>query len=126
MSTPKRLGVVLALLVLLGAGDSAGEPISPCTPQVPCHLRMRDDSTLQKFDGTQYNLPPGRFLDEPTWRLLDDETKRLQNERTRLEAENKSLKDSLSGWRPGWITVTSFLFLGVAAGVGGYYWYENR
>lgn len=86
---------------------------------------MREDTTLEKNDGTQYLLPPGRFFDEPTWEMLDQELKRLQDQENRLGAENKSLRDSLGGWRPGWITVTSFLLLGVASGVSGYYYWTH-
>lgn len=123
--SPRRIGVIFALVVFLAGGDAVAEPTRPCTPTEPCHLRMREDTTLRKDNGTEYLLPPGRFFDEPTWEMLDQELKRLQDQERRLGAENKSLRDSLGGWRPGWITVTSFLLLGVAAGASGYYYWTH-
>lgn len=116
--------MAFALLLLMGA-RSAAEPVNAC-PVAPCHLRMRAPSTLTTVSGDEYVLPPGRFLDESTFIVLDDELRRLQDQETRLKAENQSLRDSLAGWQPGWMTIAVTLVLGAAAGVGAYYWVEHR
>lgn len=128
MSRPHRLGAILTvILVLAWSRTAAAEPVKPCSPSDPCHLRMREDTTLTKDDGTQYRLPPGHFYDQPTWDTLELEFKRLQTQETRLEAENKSLRKSMDEtWKPGWLTIFSALVIGAAGGVGGYYWYTHR
>jgi hypothetical protein len=87
---------------------------------------MREETTLRKDNGEEFRLPPGHFYDVDTWQEVDNEFKRLQNQETRLTAENKSLKESLDTWKPGWVAVTSAVLVGVLGGVGGYYWYQNR
>lgn len=125
MSGPKKIGLCLALMIVCSTGEVVADPINPCTPSEPCHLRMRDGGVVTTPKGT-FTLPPGHYFDMPTWDMLDVELKRLQDQERRLEAENKSLRGSLGGWRPGWLTVASVFLLGMTAGVGGYYWYENR
>ncbi len=122
---PRRVALAVALIVFLTGGTSDADPQTPCVPSDPCHLHMRDGGEVTTPNGI-YTLPPGHFFDDPTWNMVDEELKRLQDQEHRLGAENKSLRESLGGWRPGWLTVTSFLLLGVAGGVGGYYWYDNR
>ncbi len=123
----RRSICALVIVLLLGMTRKvAAEPVNPCTPSEPCHLRMREDTTLTKDNGQQYRLPPGRFFDEPTFQELDTELKRLQNQETRLSAENKSLMESLDTWRPGWLAITTAVLVGIGGGVGGYYWYTTR
>ena len=116
----------IVLLVVLGGARVAADPLAACKPSEPCHLRMREDTTLTKDDGTQYRLPPGHFYDVPTWTGLNDEVIRLQNQETRLKSENQSLRGSLAGWQPGWLTVMVAITFGVGIGVGGYYYYEHK
>lgn len=121
-----RAGLVVAFMVL-AASRVAAEPTNPCTPSEPCHLRMREDTTLTKDNGEQYRLPPGHYYDDPTWEMLDDELKRLQNQETRLTAENESLKKSFEEtWKPGWATIFAALLVGAGGGISGYYWYQSR
>lgn len=63
-------------------------------------------------------LPPGHFVDAATWAKLDDTIVTAEDAVTRLNAENKSLRSTLSGWSPGWLTLTTTLLVG--AGVGWY------
>lgn len=121
-----RRALLVLLLILTAAPKVAAEPLHPCTPSEPCHLRMRDDTTLTKGDGTTYLLPPGHFYDEPTWDSLDTEVRRLQTQETRLTEENKVLRENLNGWRPGWVLILGVAVASVGAGAGVYYWYEHR
>lgn len=116
--------LALVFVALMGA-NSAANPVNPCSASDPCHLRMREETTVIKDDGTQYRFPPGHFYDDPTWQNLDAEVKRLQDQETRLKAENKSLRESFEGWSPGWFTVTIAILVGAGAGIGGYYWYTS-
>jgi hypothetical protein len=87
---------------------------------------MREDTTLRKDNGEEFRLPPGHFYDMPTWQELEDEYKRLQSQETRLTSENESLRSSMESWKPGWMTVTAAVLVGLSGGVGGYYWYTHR
>lgn len=116
---------VVALLLVLTAPRAAGDPTRPCAPDAPCHLRMRTESTIITPKG-EYLVPPGHFYDESTWKSLDTEIVRLQNQETSLQEQNRVLRKSLEGWRPGWLTVTTVFLAGVGLGVGGYYWYDRR
>lgn len=120
-----RFALIAFLTVMLTA-TAAAEPVSPCTAGEPCHLRMRDPSTLHTYKGDVFKLPPGRFLDEPTFDMLDDEFKRLQDQETRLTAENESYKKSMAGWKPGWLTLTIATLSGVASGISAYYYWTHR
>jgi hypothetical protein len=62
-------------------------------------------------------VPDGRFIDETSWQGIDTKRKLLEDALTRSDAENKSLRESAKGWRPGWITLTSTLLTGIAVGV---------
>lgn len=119
---------ILAFMLFLAAfgARAAADPTPVCTDAIPCHLRMRDATTLTKPDGVQYLLPPGHFYDEPTWQGLDSEVRRLQDSDTRLKAENQSLRGSLASWQPGWLTITTAFLAGAVAVGSGYYWYEHR
>lgn len=72
--------------------------------------------TLARDDGATRRLPVGRFVDEPSWSMLDTELKRLQDAETRLTAENKSMRETTSGWQPGWISLSTALISGIALG----------
>lgn len=100
--------VVLAALCAPAYGDLAPAPSG--------FLHMRSPSTLKTDGGSELRLPPGYFLDEPTYDKLDAETKRLQDAEVRLTAENKSMRQSLSGWQPGWYIIAGFVVSGVALG----------
>jgi hypothetical protein len=123
--------VITILLVLFLTARSAADVTDfrvwyPCTEGVPCHLRFTETTRIVKDNQDTFYLPPGRYLREDTFKILDDEMKKLQDSETRLKAENESFRKSLDGWQPGFITVTVAVVLGIATGIGGYYWYENR
>lgn len=68
--------------------------------------------------GSKLELPPGYFYDEALHAALDVEVKRLQDVETRLTAENKSLRATLSTWQPPtYILVTTFV---MGLGIGAY------
>jgi len=122
---PRRIFVLVFMLLCLMGNDAAADEVKPL-PDGHVHLESGSGQLIGP-DGQRYFLPVGsHILDGTSWENIDGEYRRLQDQETRLRAENRSLKDSLKGWRPGWITITSVLLVGVAAGVGGYYWYEHR
>lgn len=96
-----------------GAGSGSAQTI---TLAAPLDLHMRTASHVVTDGGADVRLPPGWFLDEASYAALDTETKRLQDAETRLTAENGSLKQSLSGWQPGWYTMASVLLGGLVLG----------
>lgn len=102
-----RARVLLAALVILATSRAAAEPV---------HLHMRTPSTVTTEGGTTRQLPPGYFLDEDSYGKLDTEMRRLQDQETRLGAENRSLKGTLSSWQPGWLVVVGAVVGGVALG----------
>ena len=60
-------------------------------------------------------LPPGYFLDEPTWTKRDAELKLAQDLNTRLKAENDSFRKSANAFPLLPVTIASGI--GVIAGV---------
>lgn len=62
-------------------------------------------------------LQRGFYMDEPSFTRLDVEMKRLQDLETRLTAENKSLRQKVESWSPGWKLMTVTLLSGVGLGV---------
>lgn len=87
-------------------------------------LRMRTGSTCTTAGGSTVALPPGVFLPEPAWLKLDAEVRRLQAEETRLNAENRKLRDltdSTAGRTLKYLAIG--VAIGLAAGVaaGAYY-----
>lgn len=114
-------------MLTVTTADADPSPAVPaCTSDAPCHLRMRDPSTLITYKGDTFTLPPGRFLDENTYSALDTEWKRLQDQETRLTAENKSFRKTMDTWQPGWITLTIATLSGIATGVTTYYLWTHR
>lgn len=103
-----RPRIILAAIILVATSRAAADPV---------HLHMRTPSTLTTESGNTRQLPPGYFLDEETYGKLDTEVRRLQEQETRLVAENRSLRKTLSSWRPGWVVVMSAVVGGVALGV---------
>lgn len=96
--------VALAAMTRVASGD-------------PVNLHMRTPSTCETEGGTKLQLPPGYFLDEESHDRLDREVRRLQDAETRLVAENRSLRGTLSSWQPGWVVLVVAVAGGVALGV---------
>ena len=110
------VGSVVTLAVLLLPSHATADPATfSAPPPSPVHLHTASD--LATDGGSKLRLPPGYYLDEPTWSTLDVELHRLQTAETRLTAENASFRKSAAGWQPGWKTIATSLLVGVAGGV---------
>lgn len=123
-------GVLCALVALvvmcLAARSAGGDDALPSTPSAPPaptvignagYLHLRSSAHVQTEGGSDLRLPPGYYLDEPNWHKLDDEVRRLQEQETRLAAENKSLRSTVSSWQPGWKTLLGVLVTGIGTGI---------
>ncbi len=91
--------LVAVIMVMALAKRTGAEPTNPC-PDPGC--RIKSPSTLTTVKGSILVLPPGYFLDEPTWALRDSELKDAQNKVTRLKAENESFRKDADkfSWAP--------------------------
>ena len=101
------------------AGSGSGSAAAPTlTAPLSGHvfLHVRSKSHLTTDGGSSVDLPPGYFVDEPGWTALDTSFKSNQDDITRLNAENQSLKTSMSGWQPGWKLLVGAVVLGVVGG----------
>ena len=118
----RRLVLTCALVI----GTCASAHADTLVPE-SAHVRTREGTRLcayaRESDAAENatgvrcrELPPGRFLAEPTWARLDDEVRRLQDAEVRLTAENASLRKDAAGWRPGWKSLASAVLVGVALG----------
>ena len=84
----------------------------------PLHFLRPSEVITEK--GIERKLPPGYFISEPLWDKLDIEFQKLESIKIRLEAENKSLKNSMKDTGPGLGTYSAIAlcFLGgIALGV---------
>ena len=86
-----------ALVALTPSNAFADE--NPC-PDPGCHLMRPSKLTTER--GNVLWLPPGYFLDEPTWLRRDAELKDAQDNVTRLKAENDSFRKDAAkfSWAP--------------------------
>lgn len=115
-----QLAVAAGVILLARAATADPSPTPPhgTTGGGSTFDHIETPSTCRSDGGTDFRLPPGYFLDEPSWKRYDADVKQLQDDRTRLTAENASMKASLSSWQPGWWTL-----LGVAASAAAGGWY---
>lgn len=110
---PRRLAAALVPVLLLASTGAAADPV-PRThvqteePRLLCIPPMPPSRCRE--------IPPGRFVDEGTWSELDAALRRAQDSETRLRAENHKLRESVSGWSPGWRTLAIVLVVGAAGG----------
>lgn len=115
-----RPRVVLAAVVALVLSSSVAR--ADDAAPAPVVLQTPAPRALCKALPTSENVPecrlvpPGRFLDEATWQRLDARFRELEEARTRLTAENKSLRGAVSAWQPGWGTLLLTLAGGVTLG----------
>lgn len=118
------LGLVVAAIVAAPAVAYADDP-APTTvtvevvrPMPTPHLRLSTGSAiLTGPDGHLYDIPQGSHVITPEiWKSLDDSLINAEDDRTRLQAENKSLRETASGWQPGWRTLLVTLGTGLAGG----------
>lgn len=121
----KKVYVVLAAVVAshLLCHAAYGDP-APTSIAVPgfSYVHILSDFDVKTSGGSQLHLPPSYCVDEPGWKKLDDAYKTKSDDDTRLTAENKALKEALSGWQPGWKTLASALAVGL---VGGWYLHDK-
>lgn len=111
-----RFGIVLTAALVVDSPRAASDPYVPAPLEV---LHLKTSTTARTDGGTDLRLPPGYFLDEKKYEAVDDELRILQDERTRLKAENASLRASADGGITfGWYALGTALVLGFA---GGYY-----
>lgn len=105
----KFLAAATVLLVLLLRASAVADPLSP--------RRFRSAATVQTDGGSTLRIPPGYFLDEPTWEKLDLQVRKLQESKTRLEAENTELRKSPGGFPVLLVTAATSFLLGVAIAI---------
>ena len=132
--SPRPLALVAAVAVSLLSVDAVADTggVAPSTsevtgvdleatplgdPPVTGYLRLLSSSSVQTDGGSNLRLPPGYYLDEERWKRLDLRVRELQNDSTRLNAENRALRNSVGGWQPGWKTVLIVLGTGLAGGI---------
>lgn len=120
MRVLRRRAVAIAVVAAL-APRAAAEPESGTPVPKTGAVHLKTPSDVKTDGGSVLRLPPGYFVDEPSWGKLDAEMKRAQDAETRLSAENVSLRKSASGFSFGWKSLSTVFVLGVAAGV-----YANR
>lgn len=120
----RRRAAVVVIVAALHVGRAAAGPepgdlhlrlAAELDP--PKHFQTPSHVTTQ--GGSELDLPPGYFLDEPAWDALDYQVRTLQDDRTRLSAENKSLRDSAGTGAPWWAIAAGVV---VGAAAGAYAW----
>lgn len=105
-----RLVVAATLAVMLSAREAGADDI----------VWLKSPSTVTTDGGTTLRLPPGYFVDEPTWQERDFEFRRLQELETRLEAENRELRADASKDR--WMVYVAVATVGALVGGGLVAW----
>jgi hypothetical protein len=98
--------LVLAVVVLGALESRAAADIT----------HLKSPSTVTTERGSVLTLPPGYFLDEPTWGERDTRLKNAEDERTRLKAENESLRKSAAKQWFDWKVVVAAAVAGFATG----------
>lgn len=93
LNRKRSLSLAVALAVSLLALGAAADDFP--------YLRFKTPATCATEGGSTVKIPVGRFIPEEGWQQLDDEWRQMENNVTRLEAENKHLRDSESpiGWK---------------------------
>lgn len=105
-----RRTILMAFLIVAAAREAAADPGDI--------YHVKSASTLKTEKGSELKLPPGYFLDEKTWQERDSELKAAQEARTRLAAENDSLRKSADDIP--WKTVGCAFLFGAFVGFLGY------
>ncbi len=81
------------------------------------YLHLRSRAHVKTEGGSELDIEPGYYVPEASWLMLDGKYRELENDNTRKDAENKSLREKMSGWQPGWKTLAMTLVVGFAGGV---------
>lgn len=111
MST-KCMFLVVSVVMALGARSAFGDDENPC-PDPGCHFP--NGGVIATPKGALLKLPPGHYLDDPTWEKRDVELSLSQELNTRLKAENASFRQSADEIH--WKAPVIALGLGFVAGV---------
>lgn len=106
----------VATVAALVSRAAADPPAPTSTPDLTHYLHIEDPSTLTTQFGSVLPLPPGYFLDEPTFNKLNADFKALQDGNTSKDAQIKVYKAEIEKWQPGWVTLASALVGGCALG----------
>ncbi len=115
----RYLGVAVLSMAIVGATGAADTVPPPDPAGAFVHLHSPRLACLgsQSEPAGCVRLSAGYFMDEPTYAKLDLSVKALQDDKTRLEAENASLRKTVSTWQPGWksLLVTTLTALALGA-----------
>lgn len=95
----------LCLAIILVSREANGEPV-----------HLKSPSKVETQAGSKLELPPGYFFAEAEKAALDIEFKRLQEREVRLDAENKSLRESADGISFGWYALGTAIVAGFTLG----------
>lgn len=108
----KAQTVAAAVVVTFLLTATASAQPAPADPPRPVHflspVRVMSDG------GADLRRPPGWYVPDAVWDDIDFKVRVLQDDRTRLTAENESLRASAD--RPGWGWLLGFA-VGTAAGI---------
>jgi hypothetical protein len=115
VSTRRRLVFAAAIAASLAA-RAAADP----APDLTKYVHLQSGSHVETGGGSQRDLPPGYFLDEPTFQKLDRDFKACQDDSTHKAAEIKVYKAEIEKWQPGWMTLAGAIVAGAALG-----WYAH-
>lgn len=121
MSARRAAAALVAVLVICAPSLAHGDDARPDG----VHLLPRPDTeistgfgVIRMPNGFEYFVPQGSHIVQPeAYDSLDREMRRLQELETRLTAENNSLRETASGWQPGWKILATTLIVGLAGGV---------
>lgn len=106
----RRLGQGITIAIVLAGTKAVAQPVHIVTDELRLICKPPPSTQCRE-------VPPGHFVDTGSWDKLDAELRRSQNAETGLRAENKSLRTAVSGWTPGWKTITAALVVGLAGGI---------
>lgn len=109
----RRRTVLLAGFLALYPAPTGADPYVPKAGEI---VHLNTPTTGKTDGGTDLRLPPGYFLDEPTYLEKDTELKESQPIITRLKAENESFRKTTQSWQPGWKTLITTALVGFAGG----------
>lgn len=112
-----KAALAAALAVILVPRVAFADDIVVLPPPINIHISSNSSLRTDTRPNVELRLPPGYFLDEPTWNKLDTEVRRLQEQEIRLTAENKKLREYSAGYFPMWAVVGASLAVGTAAGI---------